>query len=401
VNSPSPRKLWKYVHHRLHLAPFFRRPGDGRPRPRIPAKDLLWSQVLGRILRQHSFHGLETLVESPARRNMQVSRSFGDDALGYFNERLDPEPVRGALAQSARQAKRNKAFRHHHLIGLAVDGTGAGHSFSLKPLCTLCRPLKDSQQQIIGQIHSLTMVSVVGVGITLPQDVEPYGPGDSEYSAGLRVLARVIKKLGPRFADYAVADGKFAAAPFLNQLDQFGLFAVVRLKGNLPELFNAAQKRFLHQAPHRVYRHEGERIEVWDADDFDPWEGLNWKTVRVLRYRQHKRNGDIVEAFWLTNFPTKRVGSLKLFEIAKSRWEIENQGFNDGKNRYGMEHICHHEANSILIGWLIAILAMVIERLFRLCYLHRGTHPVRSAIDLMRLMWLALGLPTPRGTDTS
>jgi hypothetical protein len=32
--------------------------------------------------------------------------------------------------------------------------------------------------------------------------------------------------------------------------------------------------------------------------------------------------------------------------MAKSRWEIENQGFNDAKNRYGFEHICHHERPS-------------------------------------------------------
>ena len=68
--------------------------------------------------------------------------------------------------------------------------------------------------------------------------------------------------------------------------------------------------------------------------------------------------------------------------MAKSRWEIENGGFNDGKNRYGMEHICHHEPNSILIVWLLIALAMVIERLYRLRYLHRGEHGVRSAQEL-------------------
>jgi hypothetical protein len=401
VKVPTAAKLWKYARHRLRLGPFFRRPGDGRSSPQIPAKDLLWSQVLGRILRQNSFLSVEAMVRSPARRNMQVSRTFGDDSLGYFNERLDPGRIREAVAQAARRAKRNKVFRHSPLIGLAVDGTGAGHSLSLEPLCSLCRPVRDPDKQVIGHLHHFTMISVVGTGITLPLDVEPYGPGDSEYSAGHRVIARAIENLGPRFADYVVADGKFAAAPFLNHLNEFHLFPVVRLKANVPELFNAAQQRFTHEPPHHVYRHEGEKIEVWDADDFDPWGDLNWKTVRVLRYRQHKRNGDIVDALWLTNFPTRRVGSLRLFEIAKSRWEIENQGFNDGKNRYGMEHICHHDANAILIGWLIAVLAMVIERLFRLCYLHRGTHPVRTAIDLVRLLCLALGGAAPRGVDTS
>jgi hypothetical protein len=36
-------------------------------------------------------------------------------------------------------------------------------------------------------------------------------------------------------------------------------------------------------------------------------EGLHWDTVRVIRYRQHHRNGDVVEAYWLTNFPSCQI----------------------------------------------------------------------------------------------
>ena len=79
--------------------------------------------------------------------------------------------------------------------------------------------------------------------------------------------------------------------------------------------------------------------------------------------------------------------------MAKSRWEIENQGFNDGKNRYGMEHICHHEPNSILIVWLLILLALVIERLYRLRYLHRGEHGVRSAMESVDLPLVDPGVP--------
>ena len=134
-------------------------------------------------------------------------------------------------------------------------------------------------------------------------------------------------------------------------------------------------------------------MEVWDADDFDPWEALRWKTVRVLRYRQHKPNGTVVEAYWLTDFPMRTVGSRTLYGIAKSRWEIENQGFNDAKTRYGLEHIRHHQANSVLVSWLLVALALTIERLYRLRYLHRGRHAVYPPIALLRLLRLSLGAP--------
>jgi hypothetical protein len=146
-------------------------------------------------------------------------------------------------------------------------------------------------------------------------------------------------------------------------------------------LYAAAQARFVSQTPHAIFEVEGDRIEVWDAEDFAPWEALQWPSVRVLRYRQHKPNGTVVEACWHTNFSIRQVGSLSLFRIAKSRWEIENQGFNEAKNLHELEHIAHHEPNSMLLSWLL-LLAMLIERLYRVRYLHRGDHGARPRIPI-------------------
>jgi len=118
---------------------------------------------------------------------------------------------------------------------------------------------------------------------------------------------------------------------------------------------------------------------------------LCWKTVRVIRYLQHKPDGTVVEAYWLTDFSKSEAGSQALYFMAKSRWQIENQGFNDAKNRYGFEHICHHHPNSLLINWLIIALSMTLERLYRQRYLHRGIHSVLESIQLLRLLWISLG----------
>ena len=157
--------------------------------------------------------------------------------------------------------------------------------------------------------------------------------------------------------------------------------------------------RFDGQPPPAVFQAGDDRVEVWDAEDFDPWETLDWPTVRVLRYRPYKRDGAVIQAEWLTNFSIANIASLSFYRMAKSRWEIENQGFHHGKNLYGMEHICHHEPNRILIVWLLIALAMLIERLYRLRYLHRADHGIRSAIDLLTFLWLTLGSPSPPDTS--
>ena len=336
-------------------------------------------------------------MRSSARRALAVSRSFGDDALAYFTERLEPIPTRAASARVLRQAKRNKAFETSGGVGLAIDGTTVGRCATA--ICPLCRPQRHSDRQIAGYAHHVVLASVVGAGLSLPFDVEPYGSGDSEYAAGQRLLQRAIGLLGARFAAYVVVDGEFATAPFLHVAGDLGLPVVARLKANLPELLAAAQKRFRSQPPRLTFRHGLDQVELWDADDFDPWESLRWETVRVLFYRQRKPSGETVEAFWLTDSLIREVSSRVLYHRAKSRWEIENQGFNDAKNRHGLGHICHHHPNSLLVTWLLTSLALTIERLYRLRYLHRGTHPARAAAEFVYLLWLSLSRAVPADTS--
>ena len=158
-------------------------------------------------------------------------------------------------------------------------------------------------------------------------------------------------------------------------------------------MLGAARQRFEGTSPHHTFEVGADRVELWDADDFDPWETLQWTTVRVLRYRQTRPDGSVCEAYWLTDWPTAQIGPRSLFGVAKSRWEIENQGFNDAKNRHGLEHVHHHHTASLLIHWLLVVFALTLERLFRLRHLHRGIHCPPTAIDLVRRFRLSLATP--------
>lgn len=393
----NARRLKRFAQRQLGLQVYLQDPGDRRRRPQIAAATLVWALLIGQIARRSSYHGVEELVRSSARAQLQVARRFGDDTLGYCTERLDAGKLRGALGKAARRAKRNKAFENSRWVGLALDGTGAGHV--TRERCALCHPLCNADDEIIGYLHHFSLVSIVGTGISLPIDVEPWGPGDCEYEASQRLLKRAAGALGRRFADYVVGDGLYATAPFLNVVTALGLYAVARLKDNLPNLYEAAQLYFHSRSPTLTFLQGSERVELWDAEGFPPWEDLSWERVRVLRYRQHKADGTVVEAYWLTSFPRALCGSRSLFQLAKSRWEIENHGFNDGKTRHGIEHLRHHHANSLLIDWLLIALALVVERLFRLRFLHRGKSIPLPAQKFVTYLWLSFG--GTRRADTS
>ena len=386
----------RFVFRGLRLAEYLEHPGDGRRTPQISARDLLWSLLAGQVLRELSHHAVESLVRSPARRALGVTRRFGDDTLSYFTERLAAGPMRAALAGVVRLAKRNKAFEGARWIGLALDGTGA--AAGLAHPCAWCHPIVDAEGSTVSHLHHLSLVSVVGAGLSLPFDVEPYAPGDSELCASERLLERAVKHLGRRFADYVVVDGLYAHARFLHCAGAHGLRVVARLKDNLPTLMNAARQRYEGTPAQQVFESGGDRVELWDADDFDPWGSLEWATVRVIRYRQTRRDGTVCEAYWLTDWPAARVGPRALYAMAKSRWEIENQGFNEAKNQHALEHVHHHRPASLLINWLLVMFALTLERLYRLRYLRRGTHRPLAAIDLVRR--LRLSLSAPLGLDT-
>ena len=260
LKGPHASQIQNYACHCLGLKSFFQQPGDGRAQPHIPASDIVWAVVMSRILRVNSFLRLEGLVHSPARAGLGVKAPFGDDALAYCTERMDAETTRLALAEALHQAKRNKAFENSRFIGLALDGTGAGRTY--KEPCSLCDPLKDAKGEMRGSLHHFVLISVVGTGLTLPIDVEPYGPGDSEYAAAQRLLRRASGHLGPRFADYVVGDGAYATAPFLHTTEEFGLPVVARLKENLPLLAAAVRARFDGQPPHAVFQEGHDRVEV-------------------------------------------------------------------------------------------------------------------------------------------
>jgi hypothetical protein len=76
VKTPTPQRLLRYVTRGLRLKRYLELAGDGRRFPQIPAKAMLWAILLGQILRESSFHALESLVGSGRGRSLGISRKF-------------------------------------------------------------------------------------------------------------------------------------------------------------------------------------------------------------------------------------------------------------------------------------------------------------------------------------
>lgn len=391
MTGASITGIKRYAFGKLKLQAYFEKPGDGRLSPDIPASNILWSNISALLLRIGSALGIERLLKNASLDALGTSRRFSDDTVHDCMEHLDPDVLRAAFYDVLRRVKKGKSFAHAPKIGLVLDGTGIGNRSAQR--CPYCRPKRNKAGEILYYQHCACALTVVAEDLHLPLDIEPYGAGDSEYAAGKRLLERAIAALGRRFADYLVADGKFATAPFLNCATALGIRVIARLKNNLPTLKAAVDARFANAPPKITFTYKGDRFEVWEADDFEPWENLQWTTVRVVRYRQSKPDGTVIEADWLTNIPRNQADARRIVLMAKSRWSIENQGFNDAKNRYHLEHISHHEASSITMRCLLIFLTLTIERLYRLRHIHRGAHAVLQSIDLWQALIFSVARP--------
>ena len=77
MNAPSPRSLRRYVTKCLGLEAYLRQPGDGRPRPRIPARTLLWSMLIVRLLREISFLADGQRYTGRVEENRMIGRAEG------------------------------------------------------------------------------------------------------------------------------------------------------------------------------------------------------------------------------------------------------------------------------------------------------------------------------------
>lgn len=333
------------------------------------------------LSRLGSLNAIEQLKGSAKLREYLGDFLPSADSLGRIFAKVDTGKVRKANRHIYERLKRNKALEppRHGLIAMVIDGHESHATYMQK--CTGCleRDLGNDDVEQIQFYHRNVTVQLNCRDCCFLLDAEPQKPKEGEVNCAIRVLDRTVLDY-PRAFDVVIADALYANSIFVNRVLEHKKDAIVVLKDERRELLKDAEGLFAGQEPACITNIAGVCTEYWDAEGFESWSEVS-QPVRVVMMKQttsvrRQLTGEIEEKtstwIWATTLSRHRASTKVVAELGRSRWRIENQGFNELVNHWHADHIYKHDAIAILNFWLMSMIAY---NLFRAFYL-RNLKPV-------------------------
>ncbi len=348
--------------------------GDHRKKPEIPSRSIWLSGLFMFVLRLGSLNAIDTELHLPRRMEKLIGkRKPSGDSIGRVFAQIHPEAIREMLSAINHRLKRNKALRTNWLMRfVSID---AHELFSSRSRCCqkcLRRTITVKGEEVTEYYHRIVVCHLVGFDLALPLDLEPLLPGEGEVTAAKRLFKRIWKKY-QRFFDGVVLDSLYLEAPFINFCVKHGKHVIAVLKSERRVLMQDAQGVFKLIEPITL-KEDNLTARIWDAEGFSTLEGVS-VPVRVLHSEEkelkRKRRGDTwaVEVeehnwWWATTIPNALLSSHLLWRAGHSRWDIENDLFNDLVNHWSMDHCFRHEPNAIINFLLTLFVAFVLMQSF-------------------------------------
>ncbi len=327
------------------------------------------------LSRLGSLNALEQLDESAKLRKYMGDYLPSADTLGRVFTQVDTDTIRKVQHGIYDRLKRNKVFEapRHGLIALAIDGHETSATYNMECSGCLQREVGEEEPKRIQNFHRNVSCELIFDNCCFQVDAETQLPGEGEVSAAERLLARTVS-MYPRAFDVVVADALYASADFVNQVLEHGKDVVVVLKDERRELFKDAEGLFAGQKPIKVINADGSHLEYWDIDQLQSWSGVK-QLLRVVKQVQtkliyDKETGEVEEKvstwIWATTLSRYLASTEVVAKLGRSRWCIENQGFNELSNHWHADHVYRHDPVAILNFWLVSMIAY---NLFRAFYL--------------------------------
>jgi hypothetical protein len=299
--------------------------------------------------------GLEVLEELPHY-----------DTINDFLTGLELSELENIRTYMIKELLKKRCFEDYRIEGkywgVIFDGTGL-YSFDQKH-CEHCLKREYTNKEtgetkIIYMHHVLEAKLVVGdmvfsIGTEfIENENEEATKQDCEIKAFYR-LAEKIKQTYKRLPICILGDSLYACEPVFGCCDQYDWKYIFRFKEgrikSIAEEFNAIKEI-----------EEGKEQDLFWVNDI----AYNNRTLNLIEAKIDTEDGKSKQYLFITNIKVTKRNAERLIAAGRSRWKIENQGFNNQKNiRYHIEHANSHNYTAMKNHYLLTQIADILVQLY-------------------------------------
>ena len=298
---------------------------------------------------------------------------------------VDREAISALRPKFLKTLIRHKQVPDLYLLGHVMMGAdGTGIFSSPKPHCAQCltQQHQDGSKTYLHNVLEIKALGRNGLAVSVlteallnPEDGK-YDKQDCETKAFRRALHR-LKQEFPREPIVHLLDSLYCQGPIFEQIDALKQKFICAFKrGSIPTLYDEAlelRKLTPEQRITRTLIREGHRVV----------QVFTW--VNALEYQGVKRTFVMCEETveektttfaYLTNFAVDQDNVITIAQGGRIRWTIENQGFNEQKTGYELEHFCDCKNLDVMLNlyYLLQIAHLFMQLLAKSNLIEDVTH---------------------------
>ena len=388
------KKLIRYSNKIFDLFTIIASITDERIKAQIPTVKIVAAIIIMHFTNQGSLNNFSQEIAFKKVKADIPSVS----TIARVADTMDLEEIRSVGMAIYKKARAKKMLEPCH--GMWV-GVVDGHEQITSPYCKCkyCKSRTVTRKDGVKDIqyyHEFTAFILAGPKISFILDIEPILPKEGEITSAYRLIERVCKNY-PKAFSVVIGDGLYLRETVFNLLKSHRKYAIAVLKEERRQLFEEANRLSLLSEP-KVYRKKKTYYRVWEHSIEGCWDGYG-KEVRVIAseeatpVRVHSKDGKSFEDklkkvkwMWVTNLPCSEslAGLKNTVAICHSRWQIENQCFNETVNTWNADHIYRHSANAIIAFLLLLFICVNIFNIFRIRNIKDRS--IRTKIYLINLI---------------
>jgi len=301
-----------------------------------------------------------------------------DTQLRDVLDELQPDKLAEVFSDYFRSLQRAKHLESYQFLPgkylVAIDGSEYFSSYKINCPACLYKKRRNGETQYNHQILQAVLVhpDMKQVVPLAPEQIKN-GDGakkqDCETNAGKRLIEK-IRATHPKLGIIIVGDSLYSKQPFILKLQELGMSYILVAK---PDDHKNLMKWLENQKQlGKVSRYEfedkkGHHIYEWIKDA--PLNG-NADSIKAnyFQYRMEVNGKITYRNGWITGLPVNEFNVRHMVRGGRSRWKIENEGFNTLKNQgYHIEHNFGHGKKNLSFNFfLLNLLAFFMHQIFEL-----------------------------------